>query len=419
MLRSLLFVLAAASSVFANAGSLLARNASIEARASDALSFKWTSSAVLIQPKSDGTNLSALKDPSIVYYNGAYHVFVSTAQASGYNVGIHSVYLVLTVLTRLKLAYLTFTDFNNAQSATFHYLDQTAIGTGYRAAPQVFYFAPQKLWYLIYQDGNAAYSTNTDISNPSGWSAPKHFYSSVPSIITQNEGSGSWLDMWVICDSSNCYHFSEDDNGHVYRASTTLANFPNGMSTPVIALANSNKYDLFEASNVYKVGSQYLLIVECIGSTGHRYFRSWTASTLSGSWTELAASESNPFAGAANVQFPGGTWTSDISHGEAIRTNVDQTMTLPDCGPQQYLYQGLPTGSSGDYNTLPWKIALLTSTTVRSFLLIPPPADSQWAAVLTSSTVHQLDDFRRQHHYRNGRIDRMVRLAIRLTRSAR
>ncbi|KAF9262727.1 hypothetical protein L218DRAFT_903246, partial [Marasmius fiardii PR-910] len=319
----------------------------IDSRASEALSFKWTSSGQLIAPKSDGRNIAALKDPSIVFYNGAYHVFASTATSGGYN-----------------MVYLTFTNFNQAQSATFHYLDQTPISAGYRAAPQVFYMSTQKLWYLVYQDGNAAYSTNSDISNPNGWSSPKHFFSGMPSIISQNIGSGYWVDMWVICDSSNCYHFSSDDNGHLYRAQTSVANFPNGFGNPVIALQDSNKNNLFEASNVYKVGSQYLLIVECIGSTGKRYFRSWTSSSLSGSWTALAATESNPFAGKANVQFSGTAWTQDISHGEAVRTNVDQTMTLPDCGPQQYLYQGLPNGSTGDYNLLPWKLALLTSTTV-------------------------------------------------------
>ena len=137
-----------------------------------------------------------------------------------------------------------------------------------------------------------------------------------------------------------------------------------------IALSAANKNDLFEASNVYKVGSQFLLIMECIGATGHRYFRSFTASTLGGAWTALAGTEASPFAGTANVAFPAGAWTADVSHGEAIRTNMDQTMTLSACGPTQYLYQGLPTGSTGGYDTLPWKLALLTSTTVCMLVLM-------------------------------------------------
>jgi len=306
--------------------------------------FEWSSSAMLIGPHSDSEQLDALKDPSIVYYNGLYHVFASTAKEAGYN-----------------LVYLNFADFSSANSSTYHYLDATPIGTGYRAAPQVFFFAPQNLWYLIYQDGNAAYSTNTAIDNPAGWSAPQHFWATEPSIVTQDIGSGYWVDMWVICDSSNCYHFSEDDNGHLYRAQTTLANFPSGMSQPVIALSDPNPDNLFEASNVYHVNNEYLLIVECIGTNGRRYFRSWTAPTLSSSWTAYTATQANPFAGAANVAFTGTAWTDDISHGEMVRTNVDQTMTISPCN-LRYLYQGISPTASGDYNALPWRLALLTQT---------------------------------------------------------
>jgi hypothetical protein len=307
-------------------------------------SFKWSSSGALIGPKSDGRNIAALKDPSVVYYNGKYHVFASTATSGGYN-----------------LVYLSFTDFNQAGSATYYYLDQTPIGTGYRAAPQVFFMAPQNKWYLIFQNGNAAYSTNSDISNPAGWSAPKNFYSGTPTIIQNNIGSGYWVDMWVICDSANCHLFSSDDNGHLYRSQTSVSNFPNGMSQPVIALQDS-KNNLFEASNVYKVGDSYLLVVECIGSDGRRYFRSWKATSLSGSWTQLAASQSNPFAGASNVAFSGTAWTKDISHGEVVRTNVDQTMSIGTACGLRYLYQGISPTASGDYNLLPWKLALLTET---------------------------------------------------------
>ncbi|MET8159400.1 non-reducing end alpha-L-arabinofuranosidase family hydrolase, partial [Sphaerisporangium sp. NPDC005289] len=310
-------------------------------------SLQWSSSGSLIAPKPDSShNIAGIKDPTVVYSGGKYHVFASTAQASGYN-----------------LVYLSFSDWSQAGSATHYYLDSTPIGSGYRAAPEVFYFAPQGLWYLIYQTGNASYSTNPDISNPAGWSAPKNFYSSMPSIISQNIGNGYWVDMWVICDSANCYLFSSDDNGHLYRSETSLANFPNGMTNTVIAMQDSNKNNLFEASNVYKVQgqNQYLLIVEAIGSNGRRYFRSWTSSAITGPWSQHAASESNPFARANNVTFPGGAWTQDISHGEMVRTMTDQTLTISPCN-MRYLYQGMDPSAGGDYNSLPWRLGLLTQT---------------------------------------------------------
>ncbi|MEU7855439.1 non-reducing end alpha-L-arabinofuranosidase family hydrolase [Nonomuraea sp. NPDC049141] len=310
-------------------------------------SFRWRSSPALIAPKPDAShNIAAVKDPSVVYYNGRWHVFASTANASGYN-----------------MVYLNFTDWAQAGAATHTYLDQSAIGTGYRAAPQVFYFAPQNKWYLVYQTGNASYSTTTDISNPRSWSAPQNFYASMPDIIRQNIGNGYWVDMWVICDTVNCYLFSSDDNGHLYRSQTTVANFPNGFTNTVIAMQDSNRNNLFEASNVYKIKgtNQYLLLVEAIGSDGRRYFRSWTSTAITGPWSQLAATESNPFARSTNVTFDSTAWTKDISHGEMIRDGYDQTLTISPC-QLRYLYQGLDPNAGGDYNSLPWRLALLTQT---------------------------------------------------------
>jgi hypothetical protein len=309
-------------------------------------SFNWTSSDILISPKNDGRGVAGVKDPSIIYYKGTYHVFASTAQSAGYS-----------------MIYLNFTDYAEASSAPFFYLDQSGIGTGYRAAPEVFYFKPHKLWYLVYQDGNAAYSTNPDISDPAGWTAPQHFYDDMPTIIADNIGEGYWVDMWVICDATDCHLFSSDDNGHLYRSQTPISQFPAGFNDPEIAMSDPNRFALFEASNVYSVKGtdEYVLIIEAIGSDGRRYFRSWNSTSIAGPWTGLADSEENPFARASNVVFNGTPWTNDTSHGEVVRTSVDQTLTIPGCD-LQYLYQGLDPSAGGDYNSLPWRIALLTQT---------------------------------------------------------
>ena len=77
-------------------------------------SFRWSSSGVLISPKSDAThNIAGIKDPTVVYSGGKYHVFASTANAAGYN-----------------LVYLNFSDWSQAASAPQYYLDKTAIGSG-------------------------------------------------------------------------------------------------------------------------------------------------------------------------------------------------------------------------------------------------------------------------------------------------
>src|ERR1019366_9870504 len=311
-------------------------------------SFRWQSSGVLISPHADSHNIIAVKDPSVVYYNGQWYVAASTVNSSG----------------AYGMEFIHFSDWSQANSATPVYAEQTAIGGGYQTAPQLFYFAPQKLWYLVYQTGsNSGYSTNPDITNPAGWSATKSFYSGMPSIISQNIGSGYWVDMFVICDSANCYLFSMDDNGHLYRSQTSVASFPNGMGNTVIAASNSNPYSFFEADNVYKVAgaNQYLLIVEAIASSGHRYFTSYTSNAINGTWTPLANTEGNPFAASSNVTFSGTAWTQDFSSGEMIRAGYDQTLTISPC-KIQYLYQGKDPNANGSYNSLPWRLGLLTQT---------------------------------------------------------
>ncbi|KAH6903164.1 glycosyl hydrolase family 62 protein, partial [Coprinopsis sp. MPI-PUGE-AT-0042] len=306
-------------------------------------SFNWTSTGPL---KDDERQLKGVKDPSVVFHNGHWHIFATTAKTGDWG-----------------MFYTNFTDWSNANSSPHFYLDQSGIGPGYRAAPQIFYFAPQKLWYLVFQNDNAAYSTNPDISNPSGWSPIKTFYTKRPTIVDENIGDGYWLDFWVICDALNCHLFSSDDNGHLYRSQTPVSSFPEGFNEPVIAMEDPERYRLFEGSNVYRYGkNKYLLIVEAIGSDNRRWFRSWTSSAIEGPWTSLADTESNPFARANNVGFQDVAWTKDISHGEMIRSGIDQTLTI-DPRNIRYAYQGIdPEAMPIKYGDSPYRIALLTQT---------------------------------------------------------
>ena len=311
-------------------------------------SIRWSSSGVLAGPKPDSAHadIAAIKDYTVVRHNNAWQVYATTASPSqGWN-----------------LVHFSFADWPQANAATHTYLDSTPIGRGYRAAPHLFFFAPHNLWYMVYQTGLPTFSTSTDPGNPRSWTTPRNFMSSEPSIVTQNKGDGSWLDFWMICDSSNCYLFSSDDNGHIYRSQTTLANFPNGFGNTVIALQDS-RFALFEGSAVYKVAgvNQYLLLQEAIGSDGRRWYRSFTSGSLAGAWTPHLATESNPFARANTVTFSGSAWTRDFSHGELIRAGNDQTVPLNPCR-LQFLYQGQDPNAGGDYIRLPWRMGLLTQT---------------------------------------------------------
>ncbi len=313
--------------------------------------LRWESTAPLIKPVSDESHrLVSIKDPTVVRYGGKWHVYATVANSEG----------------QWNMVYLNFADWSGAGRARQIYLDAVNPGfRGYHCAPQVFYFRPQKKWYLICQSQPPTYSTTEDIAKPETWSRPAFFFDSEPAGVPK-----LWIDYWVICDSRNAYLFSSGDDGRWYRCQTRLEDFPKGFSAPVVVLESARRFDLFEASSVYRLKGSggYLAIIESVAENGDRYFRSFVADQLDGAWTPLAASETSPFAGNANVTYEPGVepWSRDVSHGELLRDGYDETLTV-DPRHLEFLYQGLAraTPRNTDYALLPYQLALLRATSAQ------------------------------------------------------
>jgi hypothetical protein len=312
-----------------------------------ATAFEWKSSEPLIKPPADAKQIYGVKDPTIVYHDNRYHVFMTMAGATGWGI-----------------AHTSFADWDEATNAPVFMLDQSPIGPGYRAAPQVFYFAPQNLWYLIYQGGDPLYSTTGNIADPLSWTAPKPFYAPIPASVKNAQGNAVWLDFWIICDDKKCHLFFTGDNGSFYRGETTMERFPQGFSEPVVVMREKLE-DMFEASNTYRITgtNEYLTLIEAMGPSG-RYFRAWTADSLDGTWQPIPGATMNMFAGAENVRFDGRIWSEGISHGELIRDGVDQTLSIDPCQPLRFLYQGLDLekGKTYEYIELPYQLGVITAT---------------------------------------------------------
>lgn len=295
-------------------------------------SFRWTSTGPLAQPRQGWVSL---KDFTALFHDGQYIVYMTNHDTG----------------TTWGAAMFTFSDWAEAATATQQPMNRTSV------APTMFYFAPKDVWVLAYQWGRTSfsYATSSDPTSPSSWSSEQNLYNYNGSL--PNSGTGP-IDQHVICDDTDCYLFFNGDNGEIYRSSMPIDDFP-GTFGPHETIMSRSTNELFEAVAVYSIkgSDQYLMLMESIGTNG-RYFSAFTATDLGGQWTDLKTRESDPFAGRSNVTFEGNAWTADISHGDLVRYNPDQTMEIDPCR-LELLYQGRDPGVNPEYGLLPYRPGLL------------------------------------------------------------
>lgn len=320
-----------------------ARPLAANAAPSDLLAgrFHWRSSAPLIAVDPPA---QSIKDPTVVFDQGRWHL-----------------YTTLRLPDRPAcMEYLSFTDWAQANAAPRR---RITLSDAYHCAPQLFYFTPQKQWYLLYQITDKsrtppsmapAVSKLAEPGKPETLSPPIMLFDQKPANLK------GWIDFWIICDAQQAYLFFTSDDGRFWRSQAPLASFPRGWSQPVLALRG----DIFEASCTYRLKGldQYLTIIEAQRAGGVRYFKAYLADRLDGEWRPLADTFEHSFASSLNVSFAAGAapWTDSISHGELLRDGVDETMTI-DPAHLKFLYQGCsaPERARKNYGQFPWRLGLL------------------------------------------------------------
>lgn len=306
------------------------------AHAGEPIRDSWAVGDPILDPGPPGSfDEIAVKDPSIVFFTGKWHLFYTARSRAEYTTG----YVCAPTLEDLK-------------AAPRHELAMIRGKSRYGCAPQVFYYEPHKTWYLIFQNRDAnyqpVYATTTTISQPESWSKP------LP--LLRKDARAKWIDFWVICDESRAYLFYTQAHSDVVVRSTPLEAFPNGWGASKKVLDG-----VHEAVHIYRVrgGKDYHMIYE-LNREGMRSFGLATAEKLTGPWTKVT----DHYAGGDQLSYADktGLWTDRVSHGEVIRCAYNQRMEYDprDC---QWLIQGLLQKEANvAYPSLPWKLGIMTKS---------------------------------------------------------
>lgn len=294
----------------------------------------WRAGLALLSPGlAKSFDETAVKDPSVVFFEGRWHVFYTARGRGEYTTG-----------------YASASTLDELNAAPRHELTQIRGRTErYACAPQVFFFEPQGLWYLVYQTRDAnyqpVYSTTKTIDRPLSWSEPR--------VLVEKDEDAKWIDFWVICDETTAYLFYTRNHHDVVVQTTSLDVFPQGWGKGRVVFRG-----VHEAVHVYRVHGrdEYHMIYE-LNEQGVRSFGLAKARHLAGPWEKVT--DTYATGGQLVFERDAARWTDMVSHGEMIRRGYDQRIEYDDTASAMLIQGRLDNAGDTPYPSLPWRLGLI------------------------------------------------------------
>jgi len=278
---------------------------------------------------------TAVKDPSLVFFENCWHVFYTARGNGEYTTG----YVAAEKLTELP------------HQTRYELKKIRGRHSRYACAPQVFFFEPQRLWYLLFQtqDSNyqPAFSTTKTISDLDSWSDPV--------FLLPKNTKAKWIDFWIICDDRRAYLFYTQDHKDVVVRTTGLSDYPHGWGDGRKVLSG-----MHEAVHVYRVkGRQkrYHMIYE-LNTAGERSFGLARSKDLIGPWEKVT----DHYATGSQLSWreqQQTRWTEMASHGELVRTGYNEQLEY-DAQHTELFIQGVRKEDYREpYTEIPWVLGLV------------------------------------------------------------
>jgi hypothetical protein len=86
-----------------------------------------------------------------------------------------------------------------------------------------------------------------------------------------------------------------------------------------------------------------------------RHFELWTATALGGAWTRV----SENWAIKSRLTETGEHWTDQVSHGEILRSGIDEKMEIDNIDHCLILVPGAVNGNCAEYSKIPYDLGLI------------------------------------------------------------